>query len=76
MENLEPAAKVGSSLQVEAGSSAAVSANTPILGETISSGTQECCQAVYPLPAILPTIPHYPLRTGTEARWNILENKT
>lgn len=63
-------------LQGEAGSSAAVSANTPILGESISTGTQECCQTVYPLLAILPAIPHYPLRTGTEARWNILENKT
>lgn len=48
---------------------------TLILGKNISRGTQECCQAVYPLPAMLPTTARYPLRRGREARWNILEKK-
>lgn len=41
---------------------AAASANTPILGKSISRATQESCQAASPLPAILST--HYPPRRG------------
>lgn len=40
---------------------------TLILGKSISSGTQEYCWAVYPLPAILPITPYYPSRRGREA---------
>lgn len=36
-------------------------------GRVLAVGTQECCQAVYSLPPILPT-PHHPPRTGREAR--------
>lgn len=46
------------------------------LGEEHSQQYSRCCQAVHPLPAILPTGPDHLLRRGRHANWDILENKT